>query len=237
MRRPETAARGVPGSRALSFSSPSSFLAAGPGAPASGRLANPRFAWRGPAPAGTDTGRERCHRRAAAKSAGYARRGVRRARGAPAVGGARLGSPGPGLALVRFACTVHRRAASGARFPAFSSVRGQADELRTRGPLPDASRDRGGRAARAGAGPLGLPGRRHRDRDDAPAEPPGARLGRLPPARPSRRLRDRQHGDVVRSAGAPPRDAGPHRLDRVVHAGRRRHRGEGRRAASASRRC
>src|SRR6266540_2431208 len=56
--------------------------------------------------------------------------------------------------------------------------------------VPDAAGDREGRPTEPGARPLGLPGGRRRDRDHPQAEPPGARLDRLPAARAERRLED-----------------------------------------------
>src|SRR5262249_17622974 len=55
------------------------------------------------------------------------------------------------------------------------------------GALPDAAGDRKSRAPEPGAGPLGLPDRRRRDRDHAQAQSPGARLDRFPATRAQRR--------------------------------------------------
>ena len=70
---------------------------------------------------------------------------------------------------------------------------------------------------------LGLPDRRHRDRDDHAAQPHGARLHRLPPARLPQRFEGGHVHHIPEHVVTHSGDAGAGRIAGIVPPGRRRH--------------
>src|SRR5580704_4731744 len=81
--------------------------------------------------------------------------------------------------------------------------------------IRDAARDRQGGEDPSQPQYLGLPDRRHRDRDDAAAQPHGARFDRLQAARAAQRLHHRSVVGDLRPQDPPAGDASAGRLARI----------------------